>query len=1062
MLDTAGRTRILAQPISDDGSLPPFVAGFPADGQVLDVEAWAAWQYSGANTLNGRWTPEGIFVVLAPASRRNNGEDQSGTQASAFSATGVRRFNTTQFLAPGWHLIPSLLQPDSHGGTVVVGTAQTNPGNSSPTNDIVTLRVDVNGRVNWVARFNGAESGPDRATGIALDAEGSAYLSAVSGRLDLSGQSFTVLKYATNGTQLWSTPAEPGGALAVAIASTGEVYAAGFLNPTNSATSRFAVVKFIQSSPNQIPRIAVAPSAQEIIGGQAATWLVAVENIQPLTYQWRRNGQPLPGATNATLTLPTATFEDSGDYSVMVTHHSGEAISPEARLTIHRPPEIQGTTANTRVTVGRSTSLQVKVLGDEPLLYQWYHESTLIPGATNEVLPAANLTAELAGTYRVVITNAIGAAEASIQVEVVPTGPLDSWTWRHPLPQGNDLNAAAFGLGQYVVVGNAGTLLSTPDLAHWTHQSREEFGDLIDVVFADDRFIAIGAGGQIVSSTNGSDWTVNRAEPGATLSSIAHGNGVSVIVGSMNGGPEILTSTDGATWKPASFPNLLGSQLSDVTLGDGRFFAAWIGGSSPLLVSTNGIDWVPQTTDPNLAPRSALRTLHHSGTSLVGLTFSDTPAISTDGSRWSHPTLPDGWELHDVTGPDGNLVAVGRVRPATSDVDASRIFNSIHGTDWTTNQLTLGNNLHHVVHANDRFIALGDDGHLLYSTNGGDWTLVTPSSDQNLNGITRGADRWVAVGEDGLVLVSTDARRWAAVTSTNRQQDFTSVAYGTGRFVAATDHHGLWTSTSGDAWEAVMDVGSQDLNSVAHLRDLFIAVGSSGTLLTSPDGLLWTSRPLGTSAPLLDLAANPERIVVVGGQAVAVSEDGLSWMQVLVPSDFYGSHVAFGNGRFVATSVSGLHWISTNGLAWQRQPALPGPGLGSVLFVAGQFYATGFAGTVFSSPDGSIWQEHFTGGENNFRALALTSRGTLVGVGNNALIMESAPVLPLLSIQRAPDLTSLVQVSAWPGTYRLQATDALPAINWRDLESVTITNASTPADYPDPERTSRRFYRVVK
>lgn len=341
----------------------------------------------------------------------------------------------------------------------------------------------------------------------------------------------------------------------------------------------------------------------------------------------------------------------------------------------------------------------------------------------------------------------------------------------------------------------------------------------------------------------------------------------------MNGGPEILTSTDGATWKPASFPNLLGSQLSDVTLGDGRFFAAWIGGSSPLLVSTNGIDWVPQTTDPNLAPRSALRTLHHSGTSLVGLTFSDTPAISTDGSRLVASTLPDGWELHDVTGPDGNLVAVGRVRPATSDVDASRIFNSIHGTDWTTNQLTLGNNLHHVVHANDRFIALGDDGHLLYSTNGGDWTLVTPSSDQNLNGITRGADRWVAVGEDGLVLVSTDARRWAAVTSTNRQQDFTSVAYGTGRFVAATDHHGLWTSTSGDAWEAVMDVGSQGVQfGRAPARSLH----RRGIQRHPPDiarRVALDVQPSGTSAPLLDLAANPERIVVVGGQAVAVSED---------------------------------------------------------------------------------------------------------------------------------------------------------------------------------------------
>jgi len=44
---------------------------------------------------------------------------------------------------------------------------------------------------------------------------------------------------------------------------------------------------------------------------------------------------------------------------------------------------------------------------------------------------------------------------------VAQSGPLDTWTWLHPVPQGNNLSAVVYGNGQFVAVGNQGALVTS-------------------------------------------------------------------------------------------------------------------------------------------------------------------------------------------------------------------------------------------------------------------------------------------------------------------------------------------------------------------------------------------------------------------------------------------------------------------------------------------------------------------------------------------------------------------------------------------------------------------------
>jgi pectate lyase/pectin methylesterase-like acyl-CoA thioesterase len=83
--------------------------------------------------------------------------------------------------------------------------------------------------------------------------------------------------------------------------------------------------------------ISAQPQSQTVNVGAAATFTVTASGAAPITYQWRKNGADIPGATSATLTLPDAQPTDAGVYSVLVSNPSDEILSSSATLTVTSP-----------------------------------------------------------------------------------------------------------------------------------------------------------------------------------------------------------------------------------------------------------------------------------------------------------------------------------------------------------------------------------------------------------------------------------------------------------------------------------------------------------------------------------------------------------------------------------------------------------------------------------------------------------------------------------------------------------------------------------------------------
>lgn len=73
----------------------------------------------------------------------------------------------------------------------------------------------------------------------------------------------------------------------------------------------------------------------EVSVGEKFTISVDVKiGTAPFTYQWAKNGVSIPGATQSSYVVQSATLADSGTYAVKVVNSAGSTISDNAVVTV--------------------------------------------------------------------------------------------------------------------------------------------------------------------------------------------------------------------------------------------------------------------------------------------------------------------------------------------------------------------------------------------------------------------------------------------------------------------------------------------------------------------------------------------------------------------------------------------------------------------------------------------------------------------------------------------------------------------------------------------------------
>jgi hypothetical protein len=138
-----------------------------------------------------------------------------------------------------------------------------------------------------------------------------------------------------------------------------------------------------------------------------ATFTVQATSSTTMTYQWRRNGAPIPAATSSTLVIQNVTLANVGSYDCVITDAVGPITTQPAQLIVNVPVVITQHPQSQVALVGDTVSFRVYTTGTEPFFYRWRRNGVAVtPQPNSSVYTLANVQTNLSGQFSVVVTNA--------------------------------------------------------------------------------------------------------------------------------------------------------------------------------------------------------------------------------------------------------------------------------------------------------------------------------------------------------------------------------------------------------------------------------------------------------------------------------------------------------------------------------------------------------------------------------------------------------------------------------------------------------------------------------
>lgn len=172
--------------------------------------------------------------------------------------------------------------------------------------------------------------------------------------------------------------------------STGHTIASGYLlrlmltgtNVDGTGDAAFtcpAILSGISVDVGGAPVIIRQPASLGVFVGQIATFTVKAISADTMTYQWRKNGVDISGATSSTYVIGVAQTTDQASYDVTVTNSFGSVTSAAASLTVTTPSATFSVSESggcflpdTRITMANGAQKEIKDLraGDRVASYQ--------------------------------------------------------------------------------------------------------------------------------------------------------------------------------------------------------------------------------------------------------------------------------------------------------------------------------------------------------------------------------------------------------------------------------------------------------------------------------------------------------------------------------------------------------------------------------------------------------------------------------------------------------------------------------------------------------------------
>ena len=225
-----------------------------------------------------------------------------------------------------------------------------------------------------------------------------------------TGSATLTYQWQKNGTDISGATASTYTIPATSIGDSGAKFLVVVSNSAGKATSNPAILT-VTAAPVQ-PSITTQPSSQTAAKGKTASFSVVATGTDPLTYQWKKNGTDIAGATASTYTTPVIADGDNGaKFSVVVRNEGGSETSSEAVLS-----DVAIATQPAAQTVGadKTATFSVVAAGTGPFTYQWKKNGTDIAGAKSSTYTTPAIAdGDNGAQFSVVVANSAGSVTSS-------------------------------------------------------------------------------------------------------------------------------------------------------------------------------------------------------------------------------------------------------------------------------------------------------------------------------------------------------------------------------------------------------------------------------------------------------------------------------------------------------------------------------------------------------------------------------------------------------------------------------------------------------------------------
>jgi hypothetical protein len=207
-------------------------------------------------------------------------------------------------------------------------------------------------------------------------------------------------------------------------------------NASGSVTSSVASLTVLTYP----PAITNQPKSIAAVIGGSASFSVGASGSAPLSYQWFFTGQPLPGRTQATLTLTNLQPSNAGNYFVRVSNPYGVTTSAVATLTVSPPPDCAPAPSGIVAWWPGQSNLWDVVGVSDAILYQFQMPASLL--YTNGKVGAA--ISFLSGGSKWIVA----PPRPELNVGIGAGFTFEAWVYRTPTGNGPIFAWGGFFPGQ--------------------------------------------------------------------------------------------------------------------------------------------------------------------------------------------------------------------------------------------------------------------------------------------------------------------------------------------------------------------------------------------------------------------------------------------------------------------------------------------------------------------------------------------------------------------------------------------------------------------------------------